>query len=43
MRLMTTSFSKPASPACLARKISAIPPTAILRSKRYLPNWVNSN
>ena len=37
MRLMTMSFSKPATLFCRARKSSAIPPVASLRSSVYLP------
>src|SRR6516162_6535923 len=35
MRLSTTDFSKPCAPCCLARKISAVPPSAILRRMVY--------
>src|SRR5262245_27593902 len=35
MRLSTTIFSKPWAPCCLARKISAVPPSAILRKIVY--------
>lgn len=34
---MATRREKPAGPGCSARKISAIPPTATRRSRRYLP------
>ena len=37
MRLMTMSFSKPATERCSARKSSAMPPVASLRSSVYLP------
>src|SRR5215468_3219971 len=37
--LSATYFSNPAMPAALARWISAIPPTAIWRTRRYGPNW----
>src|SRR2546422_3217906 len=37
MRFNTTVFSKPSTPIWRARKISAIPPTAMRSSKRYLP------
>src|ERR1041384_2872812 len=36
--LRTTVFSKPSGPTCFARKISAIPPTAIRSRRRYFPN-----
>src|SRR5450432_922866 len=35
MRLSTTAFSKPCAPCCFARKISAVPPSAILRRMVY--------
>src|ERR1051325_10758362 len=35
MRLSTTIFSNPCAPCCLARKISAVPPSAILRRIVY--------
>src|ERR1700712_4573730 len=35
MRLRTTVFSKPWAPFCFARKISAVPPSAILRRIEY--------
>src|SRR5262249_44180573 len=35
MRLRTTGFSKPSAPIWRARKISAIPPSAIFLSTRY--------
>src|SRR5678815_4715706 len=35
MRLSTTVFSKPCAPCCFARKISAVPPSAILRRIVY--------
>src|SRR5678815_4221737 len=35
MRLSTTVFSKPCAPCCLARNISAVPPSAILRRIVY--------
>src|SRR5260370_7342726 len=38
MRLSTTIFSNPSGPICRARKISAIPPTAMRSRRRYLPN-----
>ena len=34
---MTTLRSKPSAPTCLARKISAIPPSDSLRTRKYLP------
>ena len=37
MRLMTMSFSKPATLRWMARKSSAMPPVASLRSSVYLP------
>src|SRR5712692_11863916 len=37
MRFSTTVFSKPSTPVWRARKISAIPPTAMRSNKRYLP------
>src|SRR5882762_5408814 len=39
--LSATYFSKPAMPLVLARWISAIPPTAIWRTKRYGPNCLS--
>ncbi len=42
MRLMTMSFSNPATERCSARKISAIPPAARRRRRRYLPNCLGS-
>src|SRR5882724_11105951 len=35
MRLSTTAFSKPWAPCCLARKISAVPPSATFRRMVY--------
>src|SRR6476646_5747315 len=37
--LSATYFSKPAMPLVFARWISAMPPTAICRTRRYGPNW----
>src|SRR5207237_3256886 len=37
MRLSTTVFSKPSGPIWRARKISAIPPTAMRSRRRYFP------
>ena len=43
MRLMTeSSFSRPATLFCSARKSSAIPPVASLRRSVYLPNRFGS-
>src|SRR3954447_25894627 len=42
MRLMTMVFSNPSSPACRARKISAMPPTAMRSISVYLPNFVET-
>src|SRR5205823_3062826 len=42
IRLITTSRSKPSAPTSLARKISAIPPSASLRTRKYLPNRFTS-
>ena len=35
MRFNTTIFSNPCAPLCLARKISAVPPSAIFRRIVY--------
>src|SRR5690348_1570760 len=37
--LSATYFSNPAMPLVFARWISAMPPTAICRTRRYGPNW----
>ena len=42
IRLMTISFSKPATLLWIAKKSSAIPPVASLRTSVYLPSWRGS-
>ena len=43
MRFTTSSFSNPSAPATLARKISAIPPTASRCSRKNLPKTCGLN
>ena len=42
MRLMTVSFSKPPTLRWIARKSSAMPPVASLRTSVYRPSWRGS-